>query len=61
MCLIENTWDHQRLRVCHVASATVTASLECAGMPTIPKMIASVEGYNMEIFMPCKAQAVLVP
>ncbi len=53
----------QQMRVCHVASGTVTASLEIVGMPTIPKGWASEEAGRVktEMYMPCKAQAVLVP
>ncbi len=36
-------------------------ALKCAGIPTIPQMAHSEEAYRVEMYMPCKAQAVLVP
>ncbi len=63
MLLTENPQTKQQMRVCHVASGTVTASSECVGIPTIPKLRDSEEAGRVEtdMYMPCKAQAVLVP
>ncbi len=61
MLLTDTIWERQELRVCHVASGTVTASLECVGIPIIPKMAHSVPAFPMECYMPCNAQAVLIP
>ncbi len=61
MLLTQSSPKTQRMRVCHVASGTLTASLECVGIPIIPESAQIVKPYRMEMYMPCKATAVLVP
>ncbi len=61
MLLTNAPLEKQQIRVCHVATGTATASLECVGMTMIPKMAHIVKPYRMDMYMPCKATAVLYP
>ncbi len=53
--------DQQQIRVYHVASGRLTASLACVATPVVQRLMYLSENLSKEMHMSCKAQAVLVP
>ena len=51
----------QQMRVWHVTSGTLTASLGCCRIPTVFRTVDSEEPCPMDMYVSCKRQTVLIP